>query len=113
MSSNLNSDCITSVTSYCPVCVTDCDKFSPASTTIMLMVLVFQSLLFGLFTAVMCLNQLCAITSDQTVRIRNVNYLAHFHSFLFANSGVLIITSVSMCKVRQLNVNSVQSDPGM
>ena len=54
--------------------VTDCGKFSPASTTIMLMFLVFESLLFGLFTAIMCLTQLCAIASDHSVRTHLVSY---------------------------------------
>ena len=49
------------------VCNTDCDKFSPAATTIMLMFLVFESILFGLFTAIMSVTQMSAIVSDLNV----------------------------------------------
>ena len=69
------------------MCVLDCDKFSPAATTIMLMFLVFESLLFGLFTAIMCLTQLCAIASDHTVCVLHVNHQSHFHILVFATSS--------------------------
>ena len=53
-------------------CITGCDRFTPASMTMLLMFLVFESLLFGLFAAIMCLTQLCAIASDHTVRTRHI-----------------------------------------
>jgi len=73
------------------VCLTDCDKFSPATTTILLMFLVFESLLFGLFTAIMCISQLSSIASDYTVRILHVICHSHFHRFIFA---VIVITII-------------------
>jgi len=65
--------------------VTDCGKFSPATTTIMLMFLVFESLLFGLFTAIMCTTQLSAISSDYTVCLHNVTEPAFsiLHFFIY------------------------------
>ncbi|XP_074644609.1 palmitoyltransferase ZDHHC3-like isoform X2 [Tubulanus polymorphus] len=45
---------------------TDCMRFSPAATTILLIFLIFEALLFGIFTAVMFGTQMSAICSDET-----------------------------------------------
>jgi len=74
--------------------VTDCDKFSPAATTIMLMFLVFESLLFGLFTAIMCTTQLSAIASDYSVCILRVILHSQSHMLylsLFTSSSDLAV----------------------
>lgn len=51
-------------------CVDDdfrqCSQFSPPATTIMLIFLLFESILFSIFTLVMFGTQLSAICSDQT-----------------------------------------------
>jgi len=44
----------------------DCPRFTPAATTIMMMFLIFEGLLFGLFTAIMCGSQLTSICEDET-----------------------------------------------
>lgn len=44
----------------------ECAYYSPAVTTILLIFLIFESLLFGIFTAVMFASQLSAICSDET-----------------------------------------------
>lgn len=44
----------------------DCTYFSPAATTVFLIFLLFEALLFGIFTAIMCGTQLTAICSDET-----------------------------------------------
>jgi len=43
-----------------------CSYFSPAATTVFLIFLLFEALLFGLFTAIMCGTQLSAICTDET-----------------------------------------------
>lgn len=43
-----------------------CSSFSAPTTTVMLVVLLFESILFSIFTAVMFGTQLSAICSDQT-----------------------------------------------
>ena len=54
----------------------ECTSFSPAATTVFLIFLLFESLLFGIFTAIMCGTQLSAICSDETVtKIYNVGIL--------------------------------------
>ena len=50
----------------------DCTSYSPAATTIFLIFLLFESLLFGIFTAIMFGTQLSAICSDETVSISPV-----------------------------------------
>ncbi|XP_064640191.1 palmitoyltransferase ZDHHC3-like [Lineus longissimus] len=44
----------------------DCTRYSPAATTVLLIFLIFESLLFGIFTAVMFGTQLSAICNDET-----------------------------------------------
>lgn len=61
------------------VCLsTDCSGVSPPATTIFLIFLVFEGLLFGIFTAIMCGSQLSAICADETV-----SYTIHFISYKF------------------------------
>ncbi|WAR11633.1 DHC3A-like protein [Mya arenaria] len=43
-----------------------CSGVSPPATTIFLIFLVFEGLLFGIFTAIMCGSQMTAICSDET-----------------------------------------------
>ncbi|XP_063441567.1 palmitoyltransferase ZDHHC3-like [Mytilus galloprovincialis] len=43
-----------------------CSGFSPPATTVFLIFLIFEGLLFGIFTAIMCGTQLTAICSDET-----------------------------------------------
>ena len=43
-----------------------CSSFSPPSTVILMILLGFESLLFGIFTAVMFGTQISAICSDET-----------------------------------------------
>ncbi len=45
---------------------TQCSSFSPAATLILLILLGFESLLFGIFTLVMFCTQMSAIFSDET-----------------------------------------------
>ena len=47
--------------------VSGCSGVSPPATTIFLIFLVFEGLLFGIFTAIMFGSQLTAICSDETV----------------------------------------------
>lgn len=44
----------------------DCTSYSPAATTIFLIFLLFEALLFGIFTAIMFGTQLAAVCSDET-----------------------------------------------
>lgn len=52
------------------VCVREdwhqCTVYSPAATTIFLIFLLFEGLLFGLFTAIMCGTQMSGICTDET-----------------------------------------------
>jgi palmitoyltransferase len=52
------------------VCMGDdwknCTVYSPAATTVFLIFLLFEALLFGIFTAIMCGTQLSAICTDET-----------------------------------------------
>ncbi|KAJ8303223.1 hypothetical protein KUTeg_019619 [Tegillarca granosa] len=43
-----------------------CSGVSPPATTVLLIFLIFEGLLFGIFTAIMCGTQLQAICSDET-----------------------------------------------
>ncbi|CAH1779830.1 unnamed protein product [Owenia fusiformis] len=43
-----------------------CSNYSPAATTVFIIFLVFEGLLFGIFTAIMCGTQLSAICTDET-----------------------------------------------
>ena len=43
-----------------------CSSFSPASTLVLMILLGFESLLFGIFTMVMFCTQVSAIFSDET-----------------------------------------------
>ncbi|KAK3086406.1 hypothetical protein FSP39_017993 [Pinctada imbricata] len=43
-----------------------CSGFSPPATTVFLIFLIFEALLFGIFTAIMCGTQVSAICSDET-----------------------------------------------
>ena len=43
-----------------------CSSFSPATTLVLLILLGFESLLFGIFTLVMFCTQISAIFSDET-----------------------------------------------
>jgi hypothetical protein len=51
-------------------CINDnwhnCSIFSPAATTILIIFLLFESMLFGIFTVVMCGTQISSICFDQT-----------------------------------------------
>ena len=49
--------------------IAGCSGVSPPATTIFLIFLVFEGLLFGIFTAIMFGSQLTAICSDETVSI--------------------------------------------
>lgn len=44
----------------------ECSSFSPPATVVLLLFLIFESLLFALFTAVMFFTQVCAIWTDET-----------------------------------------------
>ena len=46
-----------------------CSGFSPPATTVFLIFLIFEGLLFGIFTAIMCGTQVSAICTDETVCI--------------------------------------------
>ncbi|KAJ8302763.1 hypothetical protein KUTeg_019159 [Tegillarca granosa] len=50
-------------------CVGTCSGVSPPATTVLLIFLIFEGLLFGIFTAIMCGTQLQAICSDETLTI--------------------------------------------
>lgn len=45
---------------------TECSSFSPPATVVLIILLGFESLLFGIFTAVMFGTQISAICSDET-----------------------------------------------
>ena len=49
------------------LCVSECTAYSPAATTVFLIFLLFESLLFGIFTAIMFGTQMCNVCSDETV----------------------------------------------
>ncbi|ESO95082.1 hypothetical protein LOTGIDRAFT_215238 [Lottia gigantea] len=44
----------------------ECSGASPPATTVFLIFLIFEGLLFGIFTAIMCATQLLSIISDET-----------------------------------------------
>lgn len=46
----------------------ECSSYSPPATVVLLLFLVFEALLFAIFTAVMLGTQLQAIWNDETVR---------------------------------------------
>ena len=69
----------------------DCSSFSPPTTVVLLVFLVFEALLFAIFTIAMLTTQLQAIWNDETVRniifvhIRNIMlkysaYMLFIHS---------------------------------
>lgn len=45
----------------------ECSSFSPPATVVLLLFLIFESLLFAIFTAVMFFTQVNAIWNDETV----------------------------------------------
>ncbi|KAK3610035.1 hypothetical protein CHS0354_032392 [Potamilus streckersoni] len=47
----------------------ECSGVSAPATTVFLILLVFEGLLFGIFTAIMCGSQMSSICSDETVSI--------------------------------------------
>jgi len=47
----------------------ECSTYSPPATVVLLLFLVFEALLFAIFTAVMLGTQLQAIWNDETVRM--------------------------------------------
>lgn len=55
----------------------ECSKFSPPATVILLLFLIFEALLFSIFTLIMLGTQLNAIWNDETVR--------EFFSFSYVN----------------------------
>lgn len=48
-----------------------CSKFSPPATVVLILFLVFEALLFAIFTAIMFGTQLQAIWNDETVSDSN------------------------------------------
>lgn len=46
--------------------IIECSSFSPAATLILIILLGFEALLFGIFTLVMFFTQISAIFSDET-----------------------------------------------
>jgi palmitoyltransferase len=46
----------------------ECSSYSPPATVVLLLFLIFEALLFSVFTAVMLGTQLQAIWTDETVR---------------------------------------------
>lgn len=52
----------------------ECSAYSPPATVILLLFLIFEALLFAIFTAIMLGSQLQAIWNDETV-IYPINYI--------------------------------------
>ncbi|XP_013418219.1 palmitoyltransferase ZDHHC3-like isoform X2 [Lingula anatina] len=44
----------------------ECGRYSPAAQTVFLIFLIFEGVLFGIFTAIMCGTQMAAVCSDET-----------------------------------------------
>lgn len=55
----------------------ECSKFSPPATVIFLLFLIFEALLFSIFTLIMLGTQLNAIWNDETVNIDEFSNLIH------------------------------------
>lgn len=54
----------------------DCSSFSPPTTVVLLVFLVFEALLFAIFTIAMLATQLQAIWNDETVTKRYYSKLS-------------------------------------
>lgn len=48
----------------------DCSSYSPPTTVVLLVFLIFEALLFAIFTVVMLITQIQAIWNDETVSLQ-------------------------------------------
>ncbi|KAG0715810.1 Palmitoyltransferase ZDHHC3 [Chionoecetes opilio] len=85
----------------------DCSSFSPPATVVLLLFLIFESLLFAIFTAVMFITQANAIWNDETVAAYSAVVLFTFgHTTLTVHlhhlRAVICLTCAFLRKTGQL-----------
>ena len=73
----LFNDVILNLNSFFFLLSTDC-TFMPLASSILLMIfLVFEGLLFGIFTLVMLCSQVTSVVRDETVSLESFRYILH------------------------------------